>query len=354
MSDDKKKRFSFNVPSPKDIELRSLLQNTEPPKDNQYILPLILWYLKKEVILNASPHTEDAKFRDLQKFINFFIYHHPEGLLKDWDRPFTNLFIVRLKQDYEVSTIERIIATLSNFATFLERKRVIDHDDNPVRKAKLPRKTPRKPRVLMAYSSKGEIIGEGKEIYEKLIEAARSRLNEKKGDREFPYRDIAIIELLYHSGLRATEICDLTRSQIEHHRKTKGIIFRKVQCKGRKERDVYIRDVAAEALNNYLEYEVKKDSGPLFVNCFGKKLSRYGLRRILYTIGKKSKLGEDDIAKFEISPHRFRHLRAYSLFNDGFSESEVAEELGHSSTKYVGIYIQRSDDERFERLSHVE
>lgn len=347
-----KKRFSFKSHALADYNIKTLPLIESSPED-RFLLSWTLWYLKKEVIGIGSPYTAEAKIQDLQKFVNYFYHYNPDGSIKTWDKALTYGFIERLGEIYEVSSIRRIMATLSHFAQFLERCRIIEYDDNPVRGVKLPFSQPSPPRQLMAVADDNKLIAEGKEVFQRLLDAAKSMINEKKTKKHWPYRDIAIISVLYYAGLRVTEVCSLVMSQIEKEPETDGIIFRGVKCKGNKIRDVYLRDLGAKALNEYLKTERGVDPGPLFTTYNRKRLSRFGVWSIIKKIAGKASMSMDSIVKIEAHPHRFRHVYAYNLKEAGFSDSEIKEELGHSSMRYVGIYTKPSEQERFKRLKKV-
>lgn len=347
----KQKRFTFKTPALPEHNLKTLPLPESPPED-RFLISWSSWYLKKEVIGIGSPYTAEAKIQDLQKFINYFYHHNPDGSIKSWDKPLTYGFIEKLGEIYEVSSIRRIMATLSHIAKFFERCRVIEYDDNPVRGVRLPVSQPSSPKQLMAVAD-DEVIMEGKAVFEKLLETAKSMVNEKKTKKHWPYRDVAIISVLYYAGLRVTELCSLVMSQIEKEHKTGGIVFRGVKCKGNKIRDVYLRDIGAKALNEYLKNERGVEPGPLFTTYNRKRLSRFGVWSIIKKIEVKASMSMDTIAKIEAHPHRFRHMYAYNLQKAGFSESEIKEELGHSSMRYVGVYTRPSEQERFKRLKKV-
>lgn len=348
----KKKRFSFKSPAPPKYNLKTLHLIEAAPEDG-VLISWSLWYLKKEVIGIGSPYTAEAKIQDLQKFINYFYHHNPDGAIKSWDKPLTYGFIEKLGDIYEVASVRRIMATLSHFAKFLERYHVIEYDDSPVRGVKLPTAQPSPPKQLMAVSDDNDVVLEGKAVFEKLLAAARSMVDEKKTKKQWPYRDIAVISTLHYAGLRVTEICSLTMSQKEREPKTGGIIFRGVKCKGNKMRDVYLRDAGAKAVEEYIKNERGSDPGPLFTTYNKKRLSRFGVWRIIKKIAERARMGMYRVVKIESHPHRFRHVHAYNLKEAGFSDSEIAEELGHSSMRYVGVYTKPSEQERFKRLKKV-
>jgi site-specific recombinase XerD len=145
---------------------------------------------------------------------------------------------------------------------------------------------------------------------------------------------------------------------------TDGIVFREVKCKGEKTRDVFIAAPGARAIEDYIEKERGNEAGHLFFAAPSlttrekgkrgmKHLSRSGVWRILKRLAAKAMVSVEGIDNIPLSPHMLRHERAYSLKKSGFSDTDLAEELGHSGTGYVSLYTKRSDTARFKRLSKV-
>lgn len=159
-------------------------------------------------------------------------------------------------------------------------------------------------------------------------------------------RDRAILEVLYGCGLRVSEAVGLKISHVYLDES-----FVRVVGKGDKERVVPLGDVAAEAINAYLEVRPEPASAEyddiLFLNRFGKSLSRVSM----FTMVKRQAMAAG-VAK-EISPHTFRHSFATHLIENGADLRVVQEMLGHESILTTEIYTH-VDSSTWQRniLSH--
>jgi integrase/recombinase XerD len=157
-------------------------------------------------------------------------------------------------------------------------------------------------------------------------------ISNTKGAEPKDLRARAIIEILYASGLRASELLSL---QIDDISFTDSFI--RVLGKGDKERIVPIGKPALSALRNYYNLgrsKMLKDrmSAYLFINTHGKKLSRMGLHKILKEYVKKAKIIK------HVTPHVFRHSFATHLLEGGANLRAVQEMLGHANIVTTQIY----------------
>jgi integrase/recombinase XerC len=142
-------------------------------------------------------------------------------------------------------------------------------------------------------------------------------------------RDKAILELLYSSGLRVSELTSLDISDLD----IKESLLR-VKGKGRKERIIPIGSKALEAIKNYLpeRASLKKRSQALFLNYRGGRLTPRSIRRILLKYSKMINL------KGYLSPHTLRHTFATHLLHGGADLRSIQELLGHSSLSTTQKY----------------
>ena len=152
------------------------------------------------------------------------------------------------------------------------------------------------------------------------------------------YRNKAMLEVLYATGMRISELLNLTLS---NYNPEDGSI--KVMGKGSKERYVPISDVAMKYLNVYLnEYRSfilkTNTSDYIFVNYNGKRMSRQGFFKILKILCQKSGINK------EISPHILRHSFATHLLNNGADLRIIQELLGHASISTTEIYSHISNE----------
>ncbi len=152
-------------------------------------------------------------------------------------------------------------------------------------------------------------------------------------DNAFKYRDKAMLELMYGSGLRVSELVNLTLYSIDMEN---DIIL--IEGKGNKERIVPLNPYAKEAVNNYLKVRntlVKKkyaNVDKLFLNNHGNGISRQGFNFILKNILEEKQI------KTHATPHTLRHTFATDLLNNGADLKSIQELLGHSDIATTSIY----------------
>jgi integrase/recombinase XerD len=209
------------------------------------------------------------------------------------------------------ASIARKITSIKMFFQFLVSEELIKYD--PTENIEMPKVKKTLPSVLSF------------EEISKLIACA------KKADPK-DMRAKAMFEILYASGLRASELLSL---QIDDVSFTDGFI--RVLGKGDKERIVPIGKPALQALRNYYNHgrnKFLKDrmSAYLFINAHGKKLSRMGLHKILKEYVKKAKINK------HVTPHVFRHSFATHLLEGGANLRAVQEMLGHANIATTQIY----------------
>ena len=145
------------------------------------------------------------------------------------------------------------------------------------------------------------------------------------------WRDVAILELLYASGLRASELCDLKQNQMNLE---VGCV--RVFGKGSKERIVPLGRAAAEAIRNYLSEcrpkLMKKPNDRLFLSKSGRPMERVSLWMLVEKYARRSGLFK------QVSPHVLRHCFATHLIGGGADLRVVQELLGHSDISTTQIY----------------
>ena len=140
-------------------------------------------------------------------------------------------------------------------------------------------------------------------------------------------RDLALIEFMYSTGVRASELVSLNKNDIDYYEKS--VI---VYGKGNKEREVYLTPIACAYLKEYLDSR-KDNNEALFVSTRSpyNRLTVAGIERILNKIGKNAGVGN-------VHPHRFRRTMATNILNKGMPLEEVKELLGHSKLDTTMIY----------------
>ncbi len=225
------------------------------------------------------------------------------------------------------STTARIVSTLRNFFGFLRSEGMIDHD--PLAQVDAPQKPLRLPKVL--HLSEVEAL-----------------LNLKKGTTPIGLRDDAMIELLYATGLRVSE---LIRLPIDAVNMEAGYLI--TRGKGAKERIVPIGECALDKIRNYLisarPLLLKRQvSGDLFVSRLGRGMSRQAFWKMLGLYARKAGIHK------KISPHMLRHSFASHLLENGADLRSLQMMLGHAdiSTTQIYTHVAREHLKKIHRLHH--
>jgi integrase/recombinase XerD len=265
-----------------------------------------------------SENTAKSYEKDLNQFSKFKKIKGP----KDIDREIIKAFLEHLyDKGFSVSSTERKLACLKSFFHYLLREGVMETD--PTSDIKLPKKAKRLPKAL----SISETI--------KLISAPRK-------NNHFSLRDAALLELLYATGMRASEAANLNVSDINL-----SVSFVKCFGKGSRERIVPINKVTLQAIKEYLVKGrpkfPKKDKEALFVDKNGERLTRQGLWLAIKKYVKMTGV------KGKTSPHTLRHSFATHLLEKGADLRSVQEMLGHADISTTQIYTSVSR-ERLKRM----
>lgn len=228
-------------------------------------------------------------------------------------------FIIELHQMYKPKTAKRKIATLKAFFHYLEYKDIIKF--NPFNKVNIKFREP----VILPKTIPLYLIESLLSSMYKQHEIARTDYQKAR-----TLRDIAIIEVLFATGIRVSELCFLKASNINLHNKT--IL---IYGKNSKERIVQIgNDDVIHMLKEYQKIFQKyiEINNFFFTNKTGNPLSDQSVRRM---IKKYSSLAAIDL---HITPHMFRHTFATSLLEADVDIRYIQEMLGHSSINITEIY----------------
>ena len=266
-------------------------------------------YLKIERQL--SNNTIDSYKRDLEDFYKFTNKSY-KFITKD---DVIN-YLGYLNNKINPRSINRHIVSIKNYFKFLEKNNSIK--SNPCDEI-TGLKTPKKlPKVL------------SEEDVNNLLDI---ELNDA-----FSYRNKAMLELMYSSGLRVSELLNLEVNNIDFN-----MNLVRVFGKGSKERIVPIDDIATKYLSEYISIYrntllKNKESDILFLNSRGDKLTRQGFFKILKTIAKEKGI------KKELSPHTLRHSFATHLLNHGADLRSIQTMLGHENIETTQIYTHVSDN----------
>ena len=220
---------------------------------------------------------------------------------------------VQLKRGLSIPTILRRISSTKNFYLFLEREHIIDFNLKDFEK---PRGIKRLPRILS-------------------IEEVEDLLNAPDLEKKDGFRDRAMLELMYSSGLRVSELLSLKVRQVNLN---KGII--NVIGKGNKERKVPIGEYASDFLKKYIEEVRSHNPGKrteyLFLNKYGNPISRQYFFKQIKKYAEMAGIEED------VSPHTLRHCFATHMIENGAELRALQEMLGHVNLSTTQIYTNVS------------
>ena len=265
------------------------------------------YYLKQEKRL--SKHSVEAYIRDCQNFFTFTSKYHDVKKVEHIEKVHIESFIKSLSKNYEASSVARKLSSIKMFMKFLMLERMIEVD------VARHIKTPKKVKHLPTTMSVNQVL---------------ALLEHVQGDTHLAKRNLALIELIYGSGLRVSELLELTTKDIHLNH-----MYVHVIGKGNKEREVPISQMAHQAITIYLRDarpNLNKYQSPyLFLNHLGKPLSRVGFYKLLKKWGEI--IGKDDV-----SPHTLRHAFATHLLENGMDLRSIQMLLGHENISTTQIY----------------
>ena len=294
-------------------------------KDNlKAYIDKFLYY--EEVVIGKSYNTIKSYKKDIMQFIDYLNEYEE---IKDFEEVETmtfRSFIAYLNSgDKENSknniqksvskrSINRKISALRTFFKYLQEKKIVK--TNKVAYITMPKFEKELPNVL------------NKEDINKLRDAVNT-------EKITGIRDRLIIELLYSSGIRASELIDLNEYMVNIEEREIRVIG-----KGNKERITFFSENTKKWLEKYIEEKKRKYSNytkdTIFANSRGEKLTTRSLRRLIADYAKKAGLQK------EVTPHVFRHTFATELLNNGVDIRYLQELLGHSSISTTQVYTHVS------------
>ena len=266
-----------------------------------------------------SSNSLSAYSRDLQRFGSFLLNN--SLLFSDFKQEHLDDFIADLsKAGLAINTVNRVLSTLRSFYGYLEREHGVHNPMKEVESRKVPLRLPKALTV-------SEIT--------QLIDGSFDE------DKVISLRDKAILELLYSTGGRVSEIVGINLNDISVVNSDESIVrVIKLRGKGNKERIVPMGSFSVKALDDYLVrvrpnlliMNTKNKSEALFLNQRGTRISRQSAWQIVVDSAKRCGLSTG------ISPHVFRHSFATHLLDGGADIRVVQELLGHASVTTTQIY----------------
>jgi integrase/recombinase XerD len=274
----------------------------------QYINDFIS-YLQE--VKNASKNTLQAYQNDLRKLQLFLEKQNISSVVKISETNLNSYVLSLEKEGLAPASVSRNIAAMKALLLYLIKHQVITED--PSERIKPPKVQKKSPQIL-----KTDLVNQ------LLLQPDTST---KKG-----IRDLAMLELLYATGIKVTELITLKLKDV-------NLSARYITCGDRRERNVPFGKSAKSAISSYLEIREesfnKKQKEFLFLNTSGEPLTRQGLWKILKAYAKL-------VGMTEINPNSIRHSFAAHLIENGADLSSVQEFLGHADITTTQLYLTHS------------
>ena len=259
-----------------------------------------------------SKNTVSSYEKDLKKFSN----NLKNKKINEITRKDIQNYLKDLNKDHNPRSTSRNISTLKSFYKYLKINKIVKV--NPMDQINNPKTKKALPKVL----SEEEI----------------NDLLDIELKTNFDYRNKAMLELMYSSGLRVSELINLNVNDIDLENDTV-----KIFGKGSKERIIPLNDFAKEALREYIMVHRKElfkhgENNYLFLNNHGNKMTRQGFFKIL------KKIAQEKNIKTDFSPHTLRHSFATHLLKYGADLRSIQELLGHSDISSTQIYTHVTNE----------
>ena len=259
-----------------------------------------------------SSNTLQSYKRDIEQYVTYL-----EGInllnVSNTNKTTIIAYLLHLqKKGRATSTISRNLASIRSFYQYIAKNKIIEQD--PTTELESPKVEKKLPQILSTQE------------VELLLD--QPKCVDLKG-----FRDKAMLELLYATGIRVSELISLNTADINLE---KGFI----KCnKGTRERMIPIGSIAITALQEYINKSrglliQRNDEKALFVNINGKRLTRQGFWKIIKQYKNQAKINKD------ITPHTLRHSFAAHLLENGADLRSIQEMLGHSDISSTQIYAQ--------------
>ena len=257
---------------------------------------------------NASPHTLRSYRSDLVEFTRSL-----DGAIEGADSRTIRAFLVSLHaRGLDAVTVARKLAAVRSFYRFLVRRGVVER--NPARETRGPRRAQK----LVSFLP---------------IDEATALVDARALGGAARDRDVAILEVLYATGLRVSELTGLDVEAVDRTERTVRVLG-----KGRKERIVPYGAAAAKALERYLAPRPAA-RGPLFMNARGGRLTDRSVRNVVRRAARSAGVVR------RVTPHTLRHTFATHLLDAGADLRAIQELLGHSRLSTTQRYTHVGTDQ---------
>ena len=259
-----------------------------------------------------SLNTLQSYRRDIEQYFTYLQEINLQNITNTNKTTVIAYLLYLQKKGRATSTISRNLASIRSFYQYISKNKIVEND--PTSELESPKVEKKLPQILST------------EEVELLLE--QPQCVDLKG-----FRDKAMLELLYATGIRVTELITLNMQDI-------SLEMAFIKCnKGSRERMIPIGSMAVAAVKEYLVKSrplliQKIDEKALFVNINGGRLTRQGFWKIIKQYKNQAKINKD------ITPHTLRHSFAAHLLENGADLRSIQEMLGHSDISSTQIYAQ--------------
>ncbi len=267
-------------------------------------------------VKKTSENTTMSYRRDLKKWLDYMKTSGKESLDEVTETDLKSFVDFLGTKRFKAATISRNIAAIKAFYHYLVKERIVKDDISDTLHA--PKVEKKMPGIIS-------------------VEEAARLVEQPDGETPKELRDRAMLELLYATGIRVSELVNLKLADI-------NMQMCVLKCKdGNKERMIPFGTKAKKALVRYLDHGrgallMDYEAQELFVNCSGQAMSRQGFWKLIKSYAKKAGIEED------ITPHTLRHSFAAHLVENGADLKSVQEMMGHSDIATTQIYATISNN----------
>ncbi|MNZ80581.1 Tyrosine recombinase XerD [compost metagenome] len=262
-----------------------------------------------------SKSTLESYNRDLRQFMSYLQDRNTTDI-NEVTRTGILLYFSTLKNSGKAAaTITRISVTLRAFFQYLVSERIIEHD--PLVMVELPKADKKLPQTL-------------------TVEETEKLLDMPDPGTPLGLRDKAMLELLYATGIRVSELISLNLEDVDT-----DLRFLRCCSETGKERIIPFGQVTSEWVERYINesrphFMTKIKNEALFPNRLGERISRQGFWKVLKKYGKEAGIEQD------ITPHTLRHSFAVHLLDRGADVRAVQEMLGHADVSTIQVYLNKT------------
>lgn len=293
---------------------KTLFYNKFMDKEEFVKISIIKEFINYIMKKNYSSNTYMSYVSDLY----YFYMYINKNLLKVTEEDIREYLEYLNGKKEKPTSVRRKISTFKTFYKFLYLNNYIDKKDYPLVRIVYPKLEKKLPKFI---------------YYNDLLDIIYESSKDTDG-----IRDQLIIEMLYATGVRVSELVNIKYSDIDFNNRRI-----RVNGKGNKERIVYYGEYAEEILKKYMQTHERNKDNYLFTNSKGDKITDRGIRYII------DKIMDRLSVKVHVTPHVLRHTFATDMLNNGCDIKVVQELLGHSSLKTTEVYTHVTN----ERLKEV-